>query len=258
MLLARRFPHLDVLGIDSDSAALEMARAQAFTDGITTVRFLQQDVRALDENSLPRDHFDLVHVAFLSEAILSLDYAALSRSLLRLLRPGGVLVWTEAEMPLTTSAACERLFALVLQALEQAGQRFLMPDWNVPFPTLPLPPRAFLGITPMLGHWLRTTGYENQQQTVAALEVSHGQPLHSQFANSVLDFGRRIQPFLVQHGVIDEAECEQLCEAVYRELRTPDFCGMGYVLTISARKPVTEARSAHQTGVSSLQQEGRG
>lgn len=250
-LLAHRYPHLDVLGIDNDPAVLEMAETLAFTHDVITVRFALQNARTLDESSLSSEHFDLVHLAFLAEAILTVDYVAMARSLFRLLRPGGVLVWTEAEMPLTTSAACERLFALTLQALDHAGQRFLMRDWGMSWHTLTGPSRTFLGITPMLGHWLRTSGYEQEQQMVAALDVSHGQPLHSQFVNAVLEFGKRVQLFLVQQGVITEAECEHLREQVYRELRAPDFCGMGYVLTISARKPAIEGSSSPQVAVSS-------
>lgn len=257
LLLAQRYPHLDVLGIDSHPAALEMAHTLAFTHDVATVRFAQQDVRTLDDSSLPPDHFDLLHVAFLAEAILTVDYVALARSLLRLLRPGGMLVWTEAELPLTTSAACERLFALTLQALDHARQTFLMRECGLSSQGLFGQSRAFLGITPMLGHWLRAAGYEQEQQTVAALDVSHSQPLFSQFVNAVLEFGARIQPFLLQHGVIEEATCEQLREEVYRELRAPDFCGIAYVLTVSASKPATEDRCSHQAIGSSSELEGR-
>lgn len=254
--LAQRSPHLEVLGIDNNPAVLEMAETLAFTHEVATVHFALQDVRAPDDSILPLDHFDLVHVAFLAEAILSVDYAALARLLLCLLRPGGVVVWTEAELPLTTSAACERLFTLTLQALNHAGQSFLLPDWRFSYTRLTAPQRTFLGITPMLGHWLRAAGYENQQQTVAALDVSHGQPLHSQFVNTTLDFGRRMQPFLMQHGVIKETECERLREQMYRELRAPDFCGMVYIFTISARKPTTGNHSRQANDPSSMQ-EGR-
>lgn len=256
-LLSQRYPHLDVLGIDNDPAVLEMAHTLAFTHDVSSVRFTLQDARALNASSLSSDHFDLMHVAFLAEAILTVDYAALARSLVRPLRPGGVLVWTEAEMPLTTSAACERLFALTLQALDHAGQRFLMRDWGAAWNSPTTVPRTFLGLTPQLGRWLRTAGFEKSQQTVAALEVSHGQPLHSQFVNAVLEFGRRIQPFLVQHSVIGEEECQHLRESVYRELRQPTFCGMAYVFTISAHKPMCENRSSHQEDDPSSLQKGR-
>lgn len=256
-MLAQRYPHLEVLGIDADPGALEMAHTLAFTHDITTVRFALQDVRTLDESALPSDHFDLVHIAYLSEAILSVDYEALARSLFRLLRPGGVLVWTEAELPLTTSAACERLFALTLQAIERAGHRFLLPAIRSPWHTPSEPERTFLGITPHLGRWLREAGYAQRQQAVAALEVSHSQPLHSQFVNAVLEFSTRIQPFLVRQGVVSEGKCERLREEVYRELRAPDFCGMAYVLTLSACKPITADSSFSQADVSSSEQEGR-
>jgi ubiquinone/menaquinone biosynthesis C-methylase UbiE len=255
--LARTHPSLDVLGIDSDQAALEMACTLTFTQEISNARFTLQDVRTLDASSLPLDYFDMIHVAFLAEALLTIDYAALARSLMRLLRPGGVLIWTEAELPLTTSTACERLFALTLQALARAGQTFLMPDWGVHRNTFADPQRAFLGITPQLCRWLREAGYEGQQQAVAALEVSRGQPLCSQFVNAMLDFGKRIQPFLVQHGVISKAECEQLRESVYRELRHPGFCGMAYVFTVSAHRPKVEDRSSCQDDDISSLQEGR-
>jgi len=256
--LARLHPHLDVLGIDSDTAALEMAHTLAFSQDVANVRFVLQEVQTLDESPLLPDQFEVIHVAFLAEALLTVDYAALARSLMRLLRPGGVLVWTEAEFPMTTSLACERLFALTLQALDHTGQSFLLPAIRAPWHTFADSARTFLGITPLLGMWLRKAGYRNQQQTVAALEVSRGQPLSSQFVNAMLEFGTRIQPWLVQQGVIGEPECQRLREEVYRELRSPDFCGMGYVLTVSARKPGAYDHSVGQTDGASFQQEGRG
>jgi len=57
--------------------------------------------------------------------------------------------------------------------------------------------------------------------------------------------------------VIGEPACLQLREEVYRELRSPDFCGMGYVFTILARKPVVADSSSCQAHVSSSQQEGK-
>jgi len=254
--LARAYPHLDVLGIDCDVTVLEMAHTLAFSHEVANARFAMQDVRSLDAGALPPGHFDVIHVAFLAEALLSIDYAALARSLMRLLRPGGVLVWTEAEFPLTLSAACERLFALTLQAIDRAGQSFLLPAVRSPWHTLAGPERTFLGITPMLGMWLREAAYEEQQEIVAALEVSRGQPLYSQFVNAALEFGKRIQPFLAQHQVISEPECERLREEMYADLRRPDFCGMAYVFTISACKAVVADSSSRQADVFSSQQEG--
>jgi SAM-dependent methyltransferase len=56
VLLARRCPHLEIVGLDSDAAALEMARTQTFTDTLTSVRFLQQDVRTVNECSAFPDY----------------------------------------------------------------------------------------------------------------------------------------------------------------------------------------------------------
>ena len=73
----------------------------------------------------PRESFDLIHLSFLSRYILAVDFPALAQMCVALCRPGGVLCWTEAELPITTSPAFERLTSLVCETLQRAGQSFI-------------------------------------------------------------------------------------------------------------------------------------
>lgn len=148
-------------------------------------------------------------------------------------RPGGVVCWTEAELPRTTSAAFERLTALVCEALQRAGQSFV-PERMWQWPELVAArsgkpgvdrssyQRRQLGITPMLGRWLREVGcgalpqkplygtWASDQrgihQMAYAIDVSAGQPAYEGFLGQMRRFARRVKPFLLRHGVIEERE----------------------------------------------------
>src|SRR5436190_73544 len=68
-----------------------------------------------------------------ARSVLTADYPTLARMCAALCRPGGIVCWTEAELPITTSAAFERLTAFVCEALQRAGQRFIsesMWEWS--------------------------------------------------------------------------------------------------------------------------------
>ena len=62
LLWARAGPLGRVVGLDSDPAKLEAARAWARAQGLDTVEFVEDDAY---RSRLPRAAFDLVHVRFL-------------------------------------------------------------------------------------------------------------------------------------------------------------------------------------------------
>src|SRR5438128_9626496 len=108
--------------------------------------------------------------------MLTLDYAALAQSLYPFCHPGGMLCWTEGELPTTTSPACESLMEKTCQALQAAGHTFIPPsirDIAALFEQrrreagheVRLYERRHLGITPMLGSWLRHAGYQHISST---------------------------------------------------------------------------------------------
>ncbi len=115
--MARAYPHLSCIGLDQDEGQIRLANALVQQLGLTHTTFLARRLDDLPSTLFPTQVFDLVHLSFLGRYILTATYPALARACAALCRPGGMLCWTEAELPLTNSPAFERLTALVCEAL---------------------------------------------------------------------------------------------------------------------------------------------
>ena len=166
--IAQQYPHLQCIGVDQDKGMVMIANAQAERDGLSHMRCLEADINDIDPELFPLVKFDLVHLSFLARYITTVDYAKLARTCASLCRPGGFICWTEAELPVTNSPAFERLVGLVCQALDKAG-RILIPESMMDPAVLQeqgyrkrklarIYKRHHLGITPMIGLWLRGAG----------------------------------------------------------------------------------------------------
>ncbi len=123
--LARQYPDLQCIGIDQDELLVKAASALAYRDGLAQVAFLAHEIDDIPATLFPQGSFDLVHLSFLGRYILTADYPALAKTCAAFCRPGGMVCWSEAELPITTSAAFERLTSLVCEALQRAGQSFI-------------------------------------------------------------------------------------------------------------------------------------
>lgn len=247
--IAQVSPFLHVTGIDSSEAHMTYAQRLAKEGGLINARFLTQDMRTLATGPFEPNTFDLIHVAFIAAELLTTDYPTLMHSLFWLCRPGGMLRWTEMELPLTTSPAFEHLMALVCQTLDAAGQTFVssaLLESNAIFTawrrergmTVTSPARRHLGITPMMGSWLRRAGWRNVTLVPVSIGVSMGTRAHPCFVRQVEIFGQHIAPFLCQHGVIASEELASLLRRVQEEIVQEDFCGLCLLLTVSGTTPV--------------------
>jgi ubiquinone/menaquinone biosynthesis C-methylase UbiE len=181
--VAQTSPHLQVTGIDSSEPCIAYAQRLANESNLVNAHFLTQDMHTLERGPCEPASFDLVNVAFIAPLLLTTDYEALMRSLVRLCRPGGVIRWTEMELPMTNGAAFERLMALTCRALQTAGHTFTPPSMQETETIiaawrrergLPVQPveRRSLGITPMMGSWLRLVGCRTVEAVPTAIEVS--------------------------------------------------------------------------------------
>ena len=106
--------------------------------------------------------------------------------------------------------------------------------------------RRHLGITPMLGRWLRDAGCGGQRErplysiwgidereiyeSAYAIEVSAGQPAYEGFVGQARRFAGQAKAFLLRTGVIEEKEYAELCDQIEAELTRQDFCGLSFVL----------------------------
>lgn len=243
--LAQAAPSLRVTGIDSHAGRIAFARRMARQRGLANASFLTLDLHVLESSTGPftPGSIDLIHLAFLAPALLTTDYPALLRTLFQLNRPGGTLLWTEIELPITTSPAFERLTSLLCQALDASGQSFISPAMQeiallfaqayqqAGYVRLSYShPRRYVGITTMMGSWLRATGYQHVRHLAHAIEVSTGTRAHPAFVCQVKVALQQIGPFL--QGVLDEPALAQLSSQVLAEIQQEDFCGLCYLLTV--------------------------
>jgi len=241
--VAQSSPHLQVTGIDSSEPYIAYAQRLANESNLVNARFLTQDLHALEKGPFEPASFDLVNVAFIASLLLTTDYETLMHSLMRLCRPGGIVRWTEMELPVTNGAAFERLMALTCRVLQTAGHTFTPPsllecdaifaEWRrergLP---IRLVERRHLGITPMMGSWLRRVGCRTVEYVPTAIEVSSGTQAHPCFVRQVEVFGQQITPFLREQGVISTADLAHLLSQVTQEIQQDDFCGLCFLLTV--------------------------
>lgn len=255
--VAHRYPHLQCIGIEQDACMVKAANALAQRDGLAQVAFLAQELDEMLPTLFPQGSFDLVYLSMLGRYILTANYPVLAQACAALCRPGGVICWTEVELPITNSPACEQLTSLVCEALQRAGQSFITERmWEVAALFSPHSgmaetersayTRRHLGITMMLSGWLRDMGCgaiaERStsclwgrdshiiHETASVIEVSAGQPTHEAFVRQAMRFSLRVKPLLLRTEVIGEAEHTVLCNQLEEELTHQDFCGLFQLL----------------------------
>lgn len=219
--MAWRHPDMRLVGIDKSAFFIDQAQKHIFGN-LPNITYLAQDMHHLEGEIFAPNSFDLIHMRFLVGEVTAQDFPLLIRSLAPLCRSGGFFVWTEAELPFTTSSACERLSELVLQALQVTGRAFA--------------PGHALGITPRMGCWLRDAGYRIAQDRAYALEVSAGTKGHEMFARQAYVFGNQVLPFLLQAKVTTAEEFEELFGQMQKEIRDESFCGMCFLRTMVGAK----------------------
>jgi ubiquinone/menaquinone biosynthesis C-methylase UbiE len=251
--VAHRYPHLHCIGVDQDARMVKAANVLAQRDDLAQVAFLAHELDEMLPTLFPQGSFDLVHLSVLGRYILTANYPALAQACAALCRPGGVICWTEAELPITNSPACEQLTSLVCEALQRAGQGFITERmWEVAALFSPHSgmaetehstyTRRHLGITMMLGGWLRDAGCgaipemttsslwsgdsHMIHEAASVIEVSMGQPAHEAFVRQAIRFSQRVKPLLLRTEVIGEVEHAALCTQLEEELTNQDFCGL--------------------------------
>jgi ubiquinone/menaquinone biosynthesis C-methylase UbiE len=261
--IARDYPQLQCIGIDQDEGMVMMANGTAEQDGLAQMRCFASDINDIGPDLFPLVKFDLVHLSFLSRYILSADYAKLARTCVGLCRPGGFVCWTEGELPVTNSPAFERLVGLLCEALDKAGQSFIpesMWELSAMFAksteTIGVERTGFkrrhLGITPMLGGWLREAGcgrfdassevarrlfgkYPAIPEKPYAVRLSSGSMAYESFVKMMPRVLHEMRRFLLRRGVIGVGEYDELCMKVERELASEGFCGLAFVVRVWGR-----------------------
>src|SRR6266566_3627599 len=214
--MALRYPSLHITGIDGNASAVE--QAQTLVKGLGNVTIIVQDIHHLDDKVFSSASFDLIHLRFLAGDVTLQQFPPLMQSLARICRPGGLLVWTEAELPITTSLACQHLCALMQRGL-QAGGRTTSPGNS-------------LGMTARMDRWLSDAGYRITQSEAYAIDISTGSKGHDAFVRQVWISGEQVRTFLLKTGITTAAEFEDVFLKMQQEIQEERFCGMFYMRTL--------------------------
>jgi ubiquinone/menaquinone biosynthesis C-methylase UbiE len=230
--MALRYPTLHITGIDTNAPNVE--QAQTLVRGLGNVTILAQDILHLEDKVFPSASFDLIDVRFLTGNVTLEQFPPLMQSLARICRPGGLLVWTEAELPITTSPACQHLCAMIQSGLQAGGHAFT--------------PGDSMGVTGHMDRWLSDAGYRIMKSEVYAIDISAGSKGHDAFVRQVWISGEQTRTFLLEMGIITAAEFEDVFLQIQREIQEETFCGMLYVrMLVGVRlKVINQIESAMQ------------
>jgi len=221
--MAHRHRDIEFTGIDQKCSLIEYARARAESQKLENADFVSYDIFSLSESSFPSESFDLLYLSFLTGSVPFAAFPMLVRYIQRLCRRGGKIVWTEANMPFTTSSTCIRFTRIVARAMRKAE-------------LAPCPNPLTVGITAQMANWLQEAGYRSVQEVSPAIDVSAGAEAHFTFVEQIKAFSYIIEPFLLKMGGTTPEELEALRNQMAAEMRLKAFSGKVFLKSVWAER----------------------
>lgn len=220
MEAAMRLPGIQVTGIDISKRVVEFAQAQATSQGVQNAHFLVMN--ALKPLNFPDGAFDLVHGRLMNGFLPLTGWPILLQECWRVLRPGGVMCFTEAEWVITNSLISQRFSYLITEAMYRAGHGISPYSFNTTLLLQPL---------------LRKLGCQNIQAQAHALECSAGTEAHDPSYQDIMAAAKLLQPFLIDMEVTTQAELDELYQQLPTEILSDEFYGMWLFLRAWGEKP---------------------
>ncbi len=218
--MALKYPSSQITGIDMDESTVK--QAQSLVSGLSNVAVFVHDIHHFEDNILSPASFGLIHLHFLAGEITLQQFPPLLQSLTRICHPGGLLVWTEAELPITTSLACQHLCSLVLQGLQARGHVFSQGN--------------SLGLTARMGSLVSDAGYKFTQSKANAIDISARSKGNDAFVTQLSISRQQIRTFLLEVGVTTVTEFEDMYLEMQQEIQEEQFCGLLYLRTVVAMR----------------------
>lgn len=218
--LALQYPSSHITGIALDQSTIK--QAQSLVSGLRNVTMFVQDVHHFDNTVLIPASIDLIYLHFLAGEITLEQFPPLLISLARCSHPGGLLVWTEAELPITTSLACQRLCSLILQALQEKGHAFSQGN--------------SLGLTTRMSGMLDNAGYSCTHSKAYAIDISAKSKGNDAFITQLTITHLQNRAFLLSTSVTTAIEFEDLYQEMIQEIQEEQFCGLLYIRTVVATR----------------------
>lgn len=221
--MAYTYPEMQVVGIDISQRMIEYATALSQVQGLDNATFQVMDL--LKPLDFPDASFDLVNARLLVGFLHADSWLPIMKEMMRVLRPGGTIRFTDFDGRLTTnSAAFEKFLDALMQAFALDGRNLNGSTHHV-------------GITPMLGHFLQEVGCQNVQEKVHLLNFSAGTEAYASVCEDIKVGCKLIQPFLVKMKVAEPEKVEQLYQQTLAEWLSDGFRGLWYFLSVWGQKP---------------------
>jgi len=223
--LASRYPHAQVIGVDISKLMIDYAQAQAKMRDLSNATFRVMDItQPLDfADSL----FDLINARFLFGFMTPEKWPRLLQECFRITRPDGVIRLTEAEAPIATSMASERLYGFFLQAFQRDG-RALLPAGSRNFAT-----------TAFLRKYLREVGCIDIQQRPYVLDYSASADAHDVWCQNLEISLQLMAPFFTRENTMSREEFDHLYQQLQRDHRSDDFSALFFFLSSWGKKPAS-------------------
>ena len=218
--LALKYPTLHITGIDKNESVVEQAQSRVHE--LNNVEVFVHDMHHFENHVLSPAPFHLLHLHFLAGMITLQQFPPFFQSLARTCHPGGLLVWTEAELPITTSLACQHLCSLVLRGLQARGHVFSQGN--------------SLGLTARMGSMLSDAGYKCTQSKAYAIDISARSNGNHAFVAQLSIARQHICTFLLEVEITTVTEFEALYLEMQQEIQEEQFCGLLYLRTVVAMK----------------------
>lgn len=220
--VAFQYPHTMVVGVDLSEAMVKYARAMAKVALLDNATFEVMDVKKpLD---FPDSSFDLINGRLLFGFMGRESWPLLLSECLRVLRPGGVLCLTEYEVSISNSPALQSLLLCLYRALADQERTFSVD-------------RRSIGICHMLEKLLKEAGFVDTAGRAFHIDSSYGKPHYASGCRNAETALTLIKPYLLQAGVIEEAEYEALQYRMQMDMMDENFVNISFGLQVWGYKP---------------------
>lgn len=213
---------IDVIGIDISERMIAYANAQADVQQLSNASF--QVMNILKPLEFPDASFDLVNARYIVGFMRPESWTNLIKECLRILRPGGILRFTEFEWGGANKPSLEKAFALLSLTMHNAGYTFS-------------PGGYFVGILPVLPRLFRDAGLQDIRKMAHAVDFSAGTEARDGFYYNLASAFQTLTPFVARLGVSTEEEWQDLYQKGLAEMYEDDFCAMWFLLTVWGHKP---------------------
>jgi ubiquinone/menaquinone biosynthesis C-methylase UbiE len=220
--VAYEYPAIEIVGTDISNRMIRYAQTRAQTQQLHNASFQVADI--LQSLDFPANSFDFVNARTLVGFMSPASWPELLRECMRVTRPGGFIRLTELELSLSNSPANEKINALLARA-GYISKRTFSPDGR------------HIGITPMLGRFLRDVGCKDIQHAAHAIDFSAGSEAQEEFFQNMTAGLHLLRPFLLKMQVVTAEEIDSLYQQAIAEIQADDFCAILYFLSVWGRKP---------------------